>query len=74
LAAGRTVATKGMTDSAFGVLTTLRAFFPFAVLADLVFFRVLTICFFFAEAGREAFIDFFLTFAGGLDLGGVGDA
>ena len=63
LAGGRTVETKGMTSSTFDLLTAVWVFFLFLVLTDF---------FFFDAVGREDFIDFFLTLAGELDLGGVG--
>ena len=63
LAGGRTVETKGMAASAFGLLTADGVFF---------LFLDLTVFFFFNAVVREDFFDFFLTLAGELDLGGVG--
>ena len=65
VAGGRTVETKGMAASSFRLFTTDRVFF---------LSLALTVFFLFDEVGREDFIDFFLTLAGGLDLGGVGDS
>jgi hypothetical protein len=65
VAGGRTVETKERAASPFGWLTADREFF---------IFLVLTVFFFFDAAGREDFVAFFLTVAGGLDLGGVGDS